>query len=67
MAVSPINDASASARRQLMLHAMAAEHADGAQLGKRLNKLCHVIGRLSQRHRGLRMPLPAREVASIAC
>jgi hypothetical protein len=53
-------------RHQLMLHAMAAKHADGAQLGKRLNKLCDVIGRLSQRHRGLGVLLPGGVVAGDA-
>jgi len=53
-------------RYQLVLHAMAAKHADGAELGKRLKELCAVIGRLGQRHRGLQVPLPAREVARIA-
>jgi hypothetical protein len=66
MATSPADDASASARHQLMLHAMAAKHSDGTQLGKRLNKLWDVIGRLGQRHRGLRVPLPRGVVAGDA-
>jgi hypothetical protein len=49
-----------------MLHAMATKHADGAQLGKRLNKLCDVISRLGQRHCGLRVLLPGGVVAGNA-
>jgi hypothetical protein len=66
MAISPTDDSSASARHQLLLHTMAAFHSDSAQLGKPLNKLCAVIGRLSQRHRRLCVPLPGGQVAGFA-
>jgi hypothetical protein len=54
------------ARHQLMLHAMAAKHADGGQVGEGLQELCAVVGRLGKLDRGLGVPLPARVVAGNA-